>query len=369
VSSDGFAALPDGTTEYVGLGPYRLERWEPGAFIEAAAFDGHALGRPKIDRLQLRFISDANTALSNVLSGAVQLLADDAIYFQQATVLKREWANNQAGTVLLTPGLWRYTQIQLSPEYNNARPLLDLRVRRALAYGLDRQAVDDGIYEGEGIISDSIIPPTADYFPIVDRAVVKYPFDPRRSEQLMTEAGFVRGPDLLFTSPTSGRFSPELKVIQNAQNEAEQAIMAARWRQVGFDVQQAVLPAAQAQDAQTRATFGAMFTTSAPVGESALATHGTAGTPRPENRWNGFNRSHWSNAEYDRLVDAYNTTFDRNERIQQIARMVAIFSEELPAISINFNPGITAHTAALRGPQVVGPDSAIAWNIQTWELR
>src|SRR5436309_2696221 len=38
-------------TEYIGAGPYRLERWEPGAQLEGVAFDGHVLGRPRIDRL------------------------------------------------------------------------------------------------------------------------------------------------------------------------------------------------------------------------------------------------------------------------------------------------------------------------------
>src|SRR5207253_1498696 len=122
-SPEAVLGLPFWTTGYVGAGPFKVARWEPGSSIEAAAFDGHALGRPKIDRIQLRFISDANTALSNVLSGAVQLLMDDAIYFQQATVLKREWANNQGGGIVIAAGLWRYTQIQLSLEYNGSRPL------------------------------------------------------------------------------------------------------------------------------------------------------------------------------------------------------------------------------------------------------
>src|SRR5207249_4482442 len=98
LSPEAVLALPFWTSAYVGAGPFKVARWDPGAGIEAAAFDGHALGRPKIDRIQLRFINDANAALSNILSGAVQLLADDAIYFQQATVLKREWASNQAGS-------------------------------------------------------------------------------------------------------------------------------------------------------------------------------------------------------------------------------------------------------------------------------
>ncbi len=314
-SSEAVLGLPFWTTAYVGAGPFKVMRWDPGSAIEAAAFDGHALGRPKIDRIQLRFINDANTA------------------------------------------------------HNGSRPLTDLRVRKALAHGLDRDAINDGIYEGQGIHSDSVIPPTADYYPIIDRAVTKYPFDPRRSEQLMADAGFSKGSDGYFTSPDSSRFSPELKVIQNAQNEAEQAIMASVWRQVGFDIREAVLPAAQAQDAQLRATFPDMFTTGGPTGETVLPVLGTAGTPRPENRWNGTNRSSWSNAEYDRLVTAYNTTLDRDQRIQHIARMVAIFSDELPALAVNFNPGITAFTSALKGPQTVGADGTTTWNIHEWAFR
>ena len=40
------------TVDFVGAGPYKVDRWEPGSYIESVAFDGHALGRPKIDRLR-----------------------------------------------------------------------------------------------------------------------------------------------------------------------------------------------------------------------------------------------------------------------------------------------------------------------------
>ncbi|HWP36163.1 MAG TPA: ABC transporter substrate-binding protein [Gemmatimonadales bacterium] len=63
------AGLPFWTGEYVGLGPYRIERWEPGAFVEAVTFDQQALCRPKIDRMRLVFIADPSTALANLLSG------------------------------------------------------------------------------------------------------------------------------------------------------------------------------------------------------------------------------------------------------------------------------------------------------------
>src|SRR5205814_3133356 len=41
--------------DFVGLGPYRLDRWELGAFIEASAFGGHVGGPPRISRIRLLF--------------------------------------------------------------------------------------------------------------------------------------------------------------------------------------------------------------------------------------------------------------------------------------------------------------------------
>src|SRR5207253_6366357 len=68
-SSDLFLGRSFWTADYVGAGPYRLSRWEPGSFLEGEAFDGHVLGRPKIDRVILRIFSDENTVLAAVLAG------------------------------------------------------------------------------------------------------------------------------------------------------------------------------------------------------------------------------------------------------------------------------------------------------------
>src|SRR5581483_4112172 len=90
-SADSFANLPFWNREYVGLGPFRIDRWEAGAFVEASAFDGDVLGRPKIDRIRLVFIGDGNTVLSNMLAGEVQMSGDGALRVDQAITLQREW--------------------------------------------------------------------------------------------------------------------------------------------------------------------------------------------------------------------------------------------------------------------------------------
>ena len=368
-SSDAFANHPYWTREYLGLGPYRLERWEPGSFIDAVAFGGHILGRPKIERMKLVFISDANTALANLLSGEIHLSADTSLRLEQGAVLKREWGPRNAGTVLQHPNQWRTAMVQLRPEMVAPRALLDPRVRKALAHAIDKQAINDALYSGEVLPADFIISPQSEFGPAADPSIIRYPFDLTRSEQLMAQAGFTRDADGIFARAGEGRFASEVKTNAAADNEAEIAILASGWRQAGFEFQEAVLPAAQAQDGQARASFPGLYTFNTTVGEATLIDQTTARIPRAENRWAGGNRGGWSNTEYDRLVESFTTTLDRDERGRQVARMAAIYTEELPAISLFFRTQPWAFVAALRGLTLVAPESNMSWNVHEWEFR
>ncbi len=368
-SPDAFSNHLYWSREYVGLGPYRLERWEPGSFIEAAAFGGHILGRAKIERIKIIFISDANTALANLLSGEIHLSADTSLRLEQGAIVKREWGPRNAGTVLQHPNQWRTAMFQQRPEMVAPRALLDARVRKALAHAIDKQAINEALYSGEGILSDFIISPKSEFGPAAEPAVVRYPLDARRTEQLMTEAGFTRGADGTFASLADGRFAAEVKTNAAADNEAEIAILASGWRQAGFEFQEAVLPAVLAQDGQARSTFPGVYTFNTGVGESTLIDQTTARIPRAENRWVGGNRGGWSNAEFDRLVEAFTTTLDRDERARQAARMAAIYTEDLPSISLFFRTQPWAFVSALRGLAIVAPESNMAWNVHEWEFK
>jgi peptide/nickel transport system substrate-binding protein len=361
---EGFLNLPYWTMEYVGAGPYRVDRWEPGAFVEAAAFPGHALGRPKIERIRFIFNADFNATLASMLAGAVHMPVDDSIRFQQALILKREWD----GTVEFRSTLWRFVQIQLRPEYAHPRAMLDLRVRKALAHTVDKGAINEGMFEGQGIMSDSLIYSTVDYFPALDRAVAKYPYDPRRAEQLMAEAGFAKDRDGFYTSPPEGRVSFELRVIASAHNEAERAIMADIWRRNGFEIEEALLSPAQVGSGQVRGTYRSMETTGGSAHEPALVNYTSARISRPENRWIGINRGGWINQEYDRLIEAFLTTLDRRERNQLVVQAVKVLTEELPMLSLYFNPYVQAVPAGLRGVNARAAGTEVTWNIHEWEF-
>ena len=113
--------------EFVGAGPFKLDSWELGSFLEATAFEQHALGRPKIDRIRLLFIRDQNTAFANMLAGSTEF-ALNSISFEHQQQLKREWAATQKGTAGMKVTSLSVAQFQHRPEYANPRAILDVRV-------------------------------------------------------------------------------------------------------------------------------------------------------------------------------------------------------------------------------------------------
>ncbi len=367
-NSEAFVAHPYWSTEFVGLGPYKLDQWVPGTFFEGVAFDQHVLGRPKIDRLRMLFIPDFNTVLANLLAGEAHMSVEDSIRFQQGQVLRREWGPSNRGTVLAYPQFWRWTYVQQRAEFAQPQALRDARVRKALAHSLDRQSLSDALFEGEGSTAETSIPPTAASFDEADRAAVKYPYDVRRADQLMGEAGWSKGADGVWAL-AGQRFATDLSVLQSPQNENEMAVMADGWRQAGFDVREIVWAAALSSDAPLRNQQPGLSTTSGPAGEVTLVEHRTLDLPTPQNRWTGANRGGWSNPAYDRVADLLLTTLDRAERQRLLVQMVRVFTDDAAVLSLYFAPTITAFGAGLSGPQPAVPESTMAWNIHEWEFR
>jgi len=367
-ANEAFISHPYWSTEFVGLGPYKLDQWALGSFLEGTAFDRHVLGRSKIDRVRIVFIPDFNAVLASLLAGEAHMDIDDSIRFEQGQVLRREWGPRNGGTVLAYPQFWRWTYAQQRAEFARLQAFRDARVRKALAHSLDRQALSDALFEGEGTLAETSIPPTAAYFDEIDRAAVKYPFDVRRADQLMVEAGWAKGADGTWAQAEQ-RFTTDLYVQQSPQNEKEMTIMAAGWRQAGFDIREVVWAASLASDAELRNQEPGLSTSSGPAGEATLVEFRTVQLPTPQNRWKGTNRGGWSNADYDRLADVLPTTLDRAERLRLLSQMVRVFTDDAAVLSLYFAPSITAFVAGLTGPQPAVPGATVAWNVEQWEFR
>ena len=363
--TDAFVSLPFWLADYVGLGPFRVTRFEMGSFIEAAAFDGHALGRPRIDSIRFNYYTDANVVLANLLSDNGHVATDSSFDLQQAIVLDREWGGR--GTVLRSPVGVRHANVNVRPEVVTPRALLDVRARRALAHLIDRQALADGLTEGIGTTADTLVLPHTEGFAEVDRVVTKYQYDTRRGEQLLGELGFSKGADGFFASPTEGRFNPEIAVAQGGRNDTEVQIMVDGLRRVGVDSSVRIIPRPQVTEPYVFANFSSVLIGSAnrafiPPVERFRASE----IARPETRGRGSNYSGYTNPEMERLLNGYETALQRSERNQYVAQMMKLLSEDVPIIPLYYNLEFLAHASNLSGPRVSVSSEAATWNMHEW---
>lgn len=367
--AEAFMANPFWTQTYVGAGPYKLERWEPGAFIEGMAFDQHILGKPRIPRIRQLFVADPGTVMANLLAGEVALTAGDSIRFTDGETLRQQWGDR--GQILNGYTLYRITQIQRKPEYASTLAFTDVRVRKALHHGVDVDTLNEALQAGRTRVAHGPIPPNKSYYANLERAVAKYPYDPRRVEQLMTEAGFSRGADRVWAHPDPrfGRMAFENNVFANPESNAEMSIMADTWRQLGFDNKEVTWAPVIASDREARNTFPGLSTTSTPNGEKELADYYAARLPTAQNQWRGSNRGAWAGtSQFDRLVEVFETSLVQNERTQAVIEMARLMTEDVVHINLYWKLNAVAFVSGLTGPRITDPDGSEYWNLHQWEF-
>jgi len=374
-SAERFLGDPLWTSDYVGAGPYRLESWDRGVQLEASAFEGHSLGRPRIDRLVVRVVTDENTTLAAVLAGGqLDYTASATLRFEHLLVLKREWEAAGKGTAVAVPSAAIFLNLQQRPEYVSDEALLDLRVRRALAHTIDRQVLNEGVYEGFGITTETIVPPTVPFYSDLDRILSRYPVDPNRARQLMSEAGFTSDSEGFFVNGQGRRVRVDFAVQKSPEIERMQAIQSDIWRRNGFDVQPvAVVPELFAR-LEVRHTLPGLGYSQGPTEGSFTAVE----IGSEANRWAGLNRTGWTHPEYERLWAAANVTLDATQRGDYVAQMMALVSEYLPGYPLYFALTVRTRVASLQGPVDeaestgfggVSKETTPYWNVQEWTMR
>lgn len=358
---------PYWTTQFVGSGPYRLDRWEPGAFIQASAFDSFIEGRPQIEQLKLVFLPDPSAAVASLLAGDVHVAAEDAIGFEQGSVLKKQWESRGAGVVLLTPNKSRFLQVQFKPDYVSPRAILDLRVRKAILHLTDREALSAAILEGEVAVAHTLTGPVEEYFSELDRIATKYAFSPQLADRLLADAGFVKGRDGLYADAAGQRLNMELRAFAADPGPSEAAILSSQWKTLGLETEIAIIPAAQSQNLELVSAYPALrieqtgLNGTTPINKlvgSAIAT--------ADRRWAGVNRGGWLNPEYDRLVDVFVGSLNRSERNQAAVEAFKIAGDALPAIPLYYLSLASAYTSTLQG-MTGGYSGDTAWdNVHQW---
>jgi peptide/nickel transport system substrate-binding protein len=361
-------ALPYWRGEYVGLGPYVLERWEPGAFIEGRAFAGYALGRPRIDHIRIQFATNRDAILAMLLGGGADVTTSgEAMGVAQAEVLRREWTRTGAGIVVGSTDQIRYIQLQFRPENVRPQALLDLRVRRALSHIVQKQELVDGLLDGQGLVADVYLNPEHAHFAEADRMTTKYLFDLRRADQLLVEAGLTKGSDGFYRTATGDAL--DLEILTD--NEKEGVILISQLQRGGLRANLKFLTPALANDRELQSTYPALS-----VRRNGFAIFGffsnftSQRIPTAATQYRtGSNRGGYSNAELDRVYAQQETSLDEAEVRRFDVPLAKLVSEDVPGIPLFYQQLFNAAVVGLKGPAAYSAESSFTHNLHQWEWK
>ena len=175
----------------VGTGPYKFVSWEPGVEIVLEANEDYWNGAPSVKKLIMRPIVEDQTRLTELEAGNIDfmvgILPDD---------LQRVKENEDL-QVLEQPGMHTWYLVM----NNQVAPFNDVRVRQAVNYAVNKQAIVDNILQGTGTVAKNILPPVIWGY---TEDVQDYSYNPEKAKELLAEAGLADGVEIEFYVPESG---------------------------------------------------------------------------------------------------------------------------------------------------------------------
>lgn len=169
-SAGGNAAAP------VGTGPYALDKWIKGSSITLSRWPGYRHAGIPLRRVTFRFIVDPAAQIASLLAGDVDV-------FPRIDPRSVSQFRDHPRFQVIVSGSRGKTILAMN---NKRKPLDDVRVRRAIAMAIDRNAVIQGAAQGYGAPIGSFYPPGA--FGYVDTTGINA-YNPDRARSLLKEAG------------------------------------------------------------------------------------------------------------------------------------------------------------------------------------
>ena len=350
----------------LGQVPYRLDRRELRAFSEGVAFPGYALGRPKIDRVNVRAMGDENTVLSNLLAGEIDFAPVLTLRVEHRAGAQAELGTRRArgrisrdrnSSSSTCTGSGRTSRpTPASSTFGSEEPCCTRWIGRRSPMGCSRVGAGTG-HSGDAVCDLLRRGGTGRREVSVRSAPNRCPDARGRVLEGWRWILCLRGK----------RSHPEMLVRASTQFERGQAIMVDNWRQAGLDVQPAVLPNVTTTE-KVRQTFPNIVGRTSNPEDFGLWMTSEIGSD--ENRWSGTNRAGWSYPEYDRLADSYRRSLERSEMDRLSVQLFKMLNDELPGYATYESPALMAFASGLRGPKFLScgpPDGTPMWDIHEWE--
>jgi peptide/nickel transport system substrate-binding protein len=319
--------------------------------------------RPYFDRIVVRVIENTAALEANLLSGAIDMIAGElGLRLHQAIALKKR--RGDRFRFKFKPGLI-YEHI----EFNLDDPVLANRnVRRALAYGANRQAITDVLFDGEQPVAHTNVSPLDRVF---TDDVRQYAHNPDKARKLLREAGWTAPENGAIRTNADGeklRFSLMTTAGERTRQLVQQ-VLQSQWREIGVDIRIDNEPARVFfGQTVTRRQFPhmAMFAWISSPESVPRATLHSDMIPSEDNAWSGQNVKGYANPEVDQLIDDMERELDEAKRARMWQRLQGIYADDLPALPLYWRAQAHVLPTWLKGVTPTGHQFPTSMWVEDW---
>ena len=206
-------SIEDIKTNPIGTGAFKFDNWVQGDRIDIVRNPDYWGEPAKLDRATFKFIADPTAAFAAVMAEDVHAFTgfpapENLPQFEADPRFQVLVGSTEGETILSTN--------------NKVAPFDDVRVRKALAHAIDRQAIIDGAMFGYGTpIGSHFAPHHPDYIDLTGNSA----YDPQLARSLLAEAGYADG------------FRTTLKLPPPSYARRGGEIVAAQLRAVGIETE------------------------------------------------------------------------------------------------------------------------------------
>jgi len=333
----GLQIVPDGAgaspaSQPVGTGPYRFVRYAADDRVELAAFSGYWGGAPANAGLVMKIVPDEVMRGLELRKGTVDLVINDI----SADIVDQLRHEPRLQTIE-APGLdYQYVGV------NVADPILkDVRVRQALAFAVDKNALVQYLRRGLAVPAEGMLPQIS--WAAADH-LFSFPHDPARARALLDEAGYL-DPDGDGPLP---RFRLTMKVSNIELNRLQSTVIQQDFQRVGvaLDVRTYEFATLYADVVAGNFQLYTLQWIGGALADPDILRRVFHSSQTPPG---GFNRGHYRNARVDALLDEAGATADQRRRRELYGEVQRIVSHDVPYISLWHKRNVAVAQRTLTG--------------------